>query len=312
MTSEDVIPCEGMEADRLVAFQRSKSGLVEMDAKAKQEFINWQRIMRLDAVRINADWVQLSSSQANISKGVANQLAMEVGLRDNILEPSLQHHAARLVSILEVYALYDPEIGYCQGMSDLLSPFVAHLDEDYQAFWCFASFMDAARHNFRMDEEGIKRQLQTVSRIVKHSDPQLYKHFEKIGAVDCYFIYRMVVVLMRRELSYEQTISFWETLWADRTAVRLDKVKMSCRRGRGKAPPTNDLLLYVIAAAIRQKRRVIMDNCVCMEEVLEECNGMSGNLNIWVLLDDARSLITSFHHKISDDLSNGVLVKKEG
>jgi hypothetical protein len=276
-------------------------GIPAMDAKAKQDFINWQRIMRLDAVRINADWIQLSPSQANISKAVADQLAMEVGLRDDgMLEPSLLHHAGRLVSILEVYALYDPEIGYCQGMSDLLSPLVAHLDEDYEAFWCFASFMHTARRNFRTDEEGIKHQLQTISQIVKHSDPQLYKHFERIKATDCCFVYRMVVVLMRRELSYGQTLLLWESLWADRTALRMDnKAKISCMRVHSKASATSGLLLYVIAAAIRQKRRAIMDNCSCMEEVLEECNGMAGNLNIGVLLNDAHNLIASIGRKVS-------------
>lgn len=279
-------------------YQGKVTGWMEMSAKAKEEFIMWQRIMRLDAVRMNADWVPYSPSQASVTKGAANQLAMDVGLKEDAhLEPCLQHHAARLVAILEVYALYDPETGYCQGMSDLLSPFVALLDEDYQAFWCFTSFMYTVRHNFRVDEVGIRRQLQMVSKILKLSDPQLYKHLEKIEAVDCFFIYRMVVILMRRELSFEQTISFWEILWADKTAVRLDKVKISCRKGRRKAPPTDDLLLYVIATAVRQKRRFIIDKCKCMDDILKECNGMSGNLDTWALLDDARDLIASLHHK---------------
>lgn len=271
----------------------------EMSATAKQEFIMWQRIMRLDAIRMNSEWVPYSPSQASVTKRTASQLAMDVGLKeDTDLEPCLQHHAARLVSILEVYALYDPETGYCQGMGELLSPFVALLDEDYQAFWCFSSFMYAVRQNFRLDEVGIQRQLQMVSKILKLSDPQLYKHLESIEAVDCFFIYRMVVILMRRELSFEQTISFWEILWADKTAARLDKVKISCRKGRRRAPPTDDLLLYVITAAVRQKRRLIIEKCRCMDDVLKECNSMSGNLDVWALLDDARDLVASFNHKL--------------
>eukprot|EP00250_Pteridium_aquilinum_P018295 c24027_g1_i1 orf=414-1889(-) len=272
----------------------------EMNAQAKQEFIMWQRIMRLDAVRMNAEWVPYSPSQASVTKRAANQLAVAVGLKeDTDLEPCLQHHAARLVSILEVYAFYDPETGYCQGMGELLSPFVALLDEDYQAFWCFSSFMYAVRQNFRLDEVGIQRQLQMVSKILKLSDPQLYKHLESIEAVDCFFIYRMVVILMRRELSFEQTISFWEILWADKTAARLDKVKISCRKGKRKALPTDDLLLYVITAAVRQKRKSIIEKSRCMDDVLKECNGMSGNLDVWALLDDARDLVASFHHKLA-------------
>lgn len=270
-----------------------------MSGKAKQEFIMWQRIMRLDAIRMNSEWVPYSPSQASVTKRTASQLALDVGLKeDTDLEPCLQHHAARLVAILEVYALYDPETGYCQGMGELLSPFVALLDEDYEAFWCFSSFMYAVRQNFRLDEVGIQRQLQMVSKLLKLSDPQLYKHLEAIEAVDCFFIYRMVVILMRRELSFEQTISFWEILWADKTAARLDKVKISCQRGKRKAPPIDDLLLYVITAAVREKRRFIIEKCMCMDDVLKECNGMSGNLDVWALLNDARDLVASYSHKL--------------
>ncbi|KAH7297655.1 hypothetical protein KP509_25G005500 [Ceratopteris richardii] len=271
----------------------------EMSAHMRREFTMWHRIMRLDAIRVSGEWVPHSPSQASVSKRAANQLAMDVGLReDENLEPCLRHHAARLVSILEVYALYDPETGYCQGMGELLSPFVALLDEDYQAFWCFSSFMNAVRQNFRLDEVGIQRQLQMVSNLLKLSDPQLYKHLEMIEAVDCFFIYRMVLILMRRELTFEQTISFWEILWADKTAARFDKVKISCRKGKRKAPPTDDLLLYVIAAAVRQRRVFIMEKCRCMDDVLNECNNMSGNLDVWSLLDDARDLVASYHHKL--------------
>ena len=36
----------------------------------------------------------------------------------------------------------------------------------------------------------------------------------QIGAVECHFAYRMIVVLMRRELSLEQSLRLWEMLWA--------------------------------------------------------------------------------------------------
>jgi hypothetical protein len=66
-------------------------------------------------------------------------------------------HTARLVGLLEAYAVYDPEIGYCQGMSDLLSPIIAVMEEPDESFWCFVGYMRKARHNFRLDEVGIRR-----------------------------------------------------------------------------------------------------------------------------------------------------------
>jgi hypothetical protein len=43
----------------------------------------------------------------------------------------------RMSDILAVYAWVDPATGYCQGMSDLVSPFVVLFEDNADAFWCF-------------------------------------------------------------------------------------------------------------------------------------------------------------------------------
>lgn len=264
-----------------------------------EDFATWQRIIRLDAIRANAEWVIYSPCQASVSEEKAHQLAKSVGLKDyEHLEPSRIYHAARLVAILEAYALYDSEIGYCQGMSDLLSPIISVIEEDHVAFWCFVGFMRRARHNFRLDEVGIRRQLNIVSKIIKCKDSHLYRHLENLQAEDCFFVYRMVVVLFRRELTFEQTLCLWEVMWADQAAIRAGMIKSAWRRMRLRAPPTEDLLLYAIAACVLQKRRLIIENYSSMDEIMKECNSMAGHLDVWKLLDDAHDLVVTLHDKI--------------
>ncbi|XP_068649823.1 rab GTPase-activating protein 22-like isoform X2 [Aristolochia californica] len=266
-----------------------------------EDFTTWQRIIRLDAVRANAEWVVYSQSQALVSEARACRSAQAVGLRDyDHLEPSSIYHAARLVAILEAYAIYDSEIGYCQGMSDLLSPIIAVMEEDHEAFWCFVGFMKKARHNFRLDEVGIRRQLNIVSKIIKYKDSYLYKHLEKLQAEDCFFVYRMVVVMFRRELSFEQTLCLWEVMWADQAAIRAQIGKSAWGRIRQRAPPTEDLLLYAIAASVLQRRKLIIEKYSSMDEILRECNSMTGQLDVWKLLDDAHDLVVTLHDKIQE------------
>jgi hypothetical protein len=108
------------------------------DVQALEEFQTWLRIIRLDAVRMNAAWIPYAPAQASCDPERAEEMARAVGLEnDEHLEPARRAHAARLVGILEAYAVYDKETGYCQGMSDLLSPFVALIESDSEAFWCF-------------------------------------------------------------------------------------------------------------------------------------------------------------------------------
>ncbi|XP_061370204.1 rab GTPase-activating protein 22-like isoform X2 [Gastrolobium bilobum] len=264
-----------------------------------EDFSTWQRIIRLDAVRANAEWMASYPSQAAISDSRARRTAEAVGLKDyGHLEASRIFHAARLVAILEAYALYDSEIGYCQGMSDLLSPIVSIIAEDHEAFWCFVGFMKKARQNFRLDEVGIRRQLDTVAKIIKFKDAHLFRHLEKLQAEDCFFVYRMVVVLFRRELTFEQTLCLWEVMWADQVAIKAGIGKSSWSRIRQRAPPTEDLLLYAIAASVLQRRKLIIEKYSSMDEIIRECNSMLGQLDIWKLLDDAHNLVVTLHDKI--------------
>lgn len=268
-----------------------------------EDFATWQRIIRVDAVRANEEWVAYSPIQASVSDARARRAAEAVGLKDyDHHEPYRIFHAARLVAILEAYALYDPEIGYCQGMSDLLSPIITVIHEDHEAFWCFVGFMRKARHNFRLDEVGIRRQLNRVSKIIKCKDSHLYRHLEKLQAEDCFFVYRMVVVLFRRELTFEQTICLWEVMWADQAAIRAGIGKSAWSRIRQRAPPTEDLLLYAIAASVLQRRKLILEKYSSTDEIIRECNGMAGRLNVWKLLDDAHNLVVTLHDKVETPL----------
>lgn len=120
----------------------------------------------------------------------------------------------RLVNILSAYAVHDPENGYCQGMSDLAIVFVGIEQDDALAFACFEKFMRAARQNFRHDEAGIKNQLKEISEIVLHTDPSLFTKIKALGDENCMFAYRMVLVLMRRELQLCDVLTLWDIAWA--------------------------------------------------------------------------------------------------
>ncbi|XP_004498495.1 rab GTPase-activating protein 22-like [Cicer arietinum] len=270
---------------------------------ATEDFSTWQRIIRLDALRANAEWMAHYPSQAATSDIMARRTAEAVGLEDyGHLEAGRIFHAARLVAILEAYALYDIEIGYCQGMSDLLSPIVSIISDDHEAFWCFVGFMKKARQNFRLDEVGIRRQLDLVAKIIKYKDAHLFRHLEKLQAEDCFFVYRMVVVLFRRELTFEQTLCLWEVMWADQAAIRAGIGISAWSKVRQRAPPTDDLLLYAIAASVLQRRKLIIEKYSSMDEIIRECNNMSGQLDVLKLLDDAHNLVVTLRDKIETSL----------
>lgn len=51
-------------------------------------------------------------------------------------------HLEQMKDMLLTYNEHNPDLGYVQGMSDLLAPIYAVMQDDAMAFWAFAGFMD--------------------------------------------------------------------------------------------------------------------------------------------------------------------------
>lgn len=51
-------------------------------------------------------------------------------------------HLEQMKDMLLTYNEYNPDLGYVQGMSDLLAPIYAVIQDDAVAFWAFVGFMD--------------------------------------------------------------------------------------------------------------------------------------------------------------------------
>jgi len=51
-------------------------------------------------------------------------------------------HLGQLHDILMTYVMYNFDLGYVQGMSDLLSPILFLMENEVDAFWCFVGFMN--------------------------------------------------------------------------------------------------------------------------------------------------------------------------
>uniref|UniRef100_A0A061SIE0 Gtpase-activating protein gyp7 n=1 Tax=Tetraselmis sp. GSL018 TaxID=582737 RepID=A0A061SIE0_9CHLO len=223
-----------------------------------------------------------------------------------------RHTARRLISLLSAYAVYDPEIGYCQGMSDLAAPFVAVLADDVEAFWCFESLMQTARRDFGDGGEGMGMRLRTLARTLEHHDPVLVHKLYLSGAADCLFAYRMVLVRMRRELSLDKCLLLWEVIWAEELAGSLGfgprwrmllkdhattiaEFNLSALERERRTVP--DLLTCFIADVIRCQRRPLLASVRETDDVARVFSAY--DIDLWKSLNEARRLQTAMAGKIA-------------
>ena len=58
--------------------------------------------------------------------------------------------------ILLTFNEYNENLGYVQGMTDLLSPLYVIIQDEVLVFWAFANFMERMERNFVRDQTGMK------------------------------------------------------------------------------------------------------------------------------------------------------------
>ncbi|XP_077229269.1 rab GTPase-activating protein 22-like [Tasmannia lanceolata] len=186
----------------------------------KTEIVNRLRISDVpEAAMINATTShEMTANEDRVSDWLwtLHRIVVDVVRTDSHLEfYGDAKNMARMSDILAVYAWVDPATGYCQGMSDLLSPFVVLYEDNADAFWCFEMLLRRMRENFQMEgPTGVMKQLQALWRILELTDTEMFTHLSKIGAESLHFAFRMLLVLFRREMSFSEALCMWEMMWA--------------------------------------------------------------------------------------------------
>lgn len=87
-----------------------------------------------------------------------------------------------LFKVCKAYAVYDEEVGYCQGLSFLVAALLLHMPEE-QAFCVFARIMQnyGLRDLFRNNFDELYLKFYQLEHLLEDNMPDLYQHFNKIG-----------------------------------------------------------------------------------------------------------------------------------
>lgn len=158
-------------------------------------------------------------------------------------------HMEQMKDLLLTYNEYNKELGYVQGMSDLLAPIYAVVQDDAIAFWAFQHFMDRMERNFLRDQSGMRSQLTTLNQLVHFMDPKLWEHLEKADSTNFFFFFRMLLVWYKREFPWLDILRLWEAQWTDYL--------------------TSSFHLFVALAILEKHRDVIMTHLKHFDEVLK-------------------------------------------
>ncbi|KAL2146520.1 hypothetical protein VTI28DRAFT_3701 [Corynascus sepedonium] len=187
-------------------------------------------------------------------------------------------HMEQLKDMLLTYNEYNRDLGYVQGMSDLLAPIYAVLQDDALAFWAFKCFMDRMERNFLRDQSGMRSQLRALDHLVQFMDPKLYAHLESADSTNFFFFFRMLLVWYKREFDWPDVLHLWEVLWTDYLS--------------------SSFHLFVALAILEKHRDVIMTHLKHFDEVLKYVNELSCTIDLDSTLIRAEALFKRFQRLV--------------
>lgn len=86
----------------------------------------------------------------------------------------------KLLQVLRAYAIFDPELGYCQGMAYIAALLLIYLNEE-SAFWVLVSLLNRfnLRSMFTSGMRGVYSNLYKANVFFKSFFPDLWKHFRQ-------------------------------------------------------------------------------------------------------------------------------------
>uniref|UniRef100_A0A7M4FYP7 Small G protein signaling modulator 1 n=1 Tax=Crocodylus porosus TaxID=8502 RepID=A0A7M4FYP7_CROPO len=179
----------------------------------------------------------------------------------------------KLRNIMCSYIWQHIEIGYVQGMCDLLAPLLVVLDDEALAFSCFTELMKRMNQNFPHGG-AMDTHFANMRSLIQILDSELFELMHQNGDyTHFYFCYRWFLLDFKRELVYDDVFSVWETIWA---AARVS---------------SSHYVLFIALALVEMYRDIILENNMDFTDIIKFFNEMAERHNTKMILKLARDLV---------------------
>uniref|UniRef100_A0A673YFA5 Small G protein signaling modulator 1 n=1 Tax=Salmo trutta TaxID=8032 RepID=A0A673YFA5_SALTR len=179
----------------------------------------------------------------------------------------------KLRNIMCSYVWQHLEIGYVQGMCDLLAPLLVILDDETMAFSCFTELMKRMNQNFPHGG-AMDTHFANMRSLIQILDSEIFELMHQNGDyTHFYFCYRWFLLDLKRELVYDDVFAVWETIWAAKDAS------------------SGHFVLFIALALVEVYRDIILENNMDFTDIIKFFNEMAEHHNIKQILTLARDLV---------------------
>uniref|UniRef100_A0A8C7KCQ9 TBC1 domain family, member 16 n=1 Tax=Oncorhynchus kisutch TaxID=8019 RepID=A0A8C7KCQ9_ONCKI len=178
--------------------------------------------------------------------------------------------------VLLNYAVFNPEMGYCQGMSDLVAPLLTEVQDESDTFWCFVGLMENTIFISSPRDEDMERQLMYLRELLRLMLPRFHQHLTQLGedGLQLLFCHRWLLLCFKREFPDTEALRMWEACWAHYQ--------------------TDYFHLFACVAIIVLYGDDVTEQQLATDQMLLHFSNLSMHMNGELVLRKARSLLYQF------------------
>ncbi|NXG80079.1 TBC16 protein, partial [Baryphthengus martii] len=179
--------------------------------------------------------------------------------------------------ILLNYAVFNPTIGYSQGMSDLVAPLLAEILDESDTFWCFVGLMQNTIFISSPRDEDMEKQLMYLRELLRLMHPRFYQHLAALGedGLQMLFCHRWILLCFKREFPDAEALRMWEACWAHYQ--------------------TDYFHLFICVAIVVIYGDDVIEQQLATDQMLLHFGNLAMHMNGELVLRKARSLLYQFH-----------------
>ncbi|KAH8368879.1 hypothetical protein KR200_006432, partial [Drosophila serrata] len=179
----------------------------------------------------------------------------------------------KLRNVISTYVWEHLDVGYMQGMCDLVAPLLVIFDDESLSYSCFCKLMERMIENFPSGG-AMDMHFANMRSLIQILDSEMYDLMDSNGDyTHFYFCYRWFLLDFKRELVYDDVFATWEVIWA------------------AKHIASGHFVLFLALALLETYRDIILSNSMDFTDVIKFFNEMAERHNAQSILQLSRSLV---------------------
>jgi len=119
----------------------------------------------------------------------------------------------QLLNILTAYSIFNPEVGYCQGMNFVCACLLINNLSEEEAFWMLVGIMENFQENYYSNMIGILGSSETFNQFLKLYNPTIHNHLEKLQSVNVIFISQWFLCLFSNLNHWQTVLRLWDVIF---------------------------------------------------------------------------------------------------